>query len=247
MSTHIAMWSGPRNISTALMRSFDSRADTFVSDEPLYAAYLLATGKQHPMAAEIIERHESDSLRVTNALAGEIPNGRSVWFQKHMTHHLLPETDRSWLSKVEHAFLIRKPRAMLASLAKKLDSVAIEDTGLPQQVELHRELHSLTHKLPPVIVASDLLAEPKGVLTALCNQIGLEFDKAMLSWEAGPRSTDGCWGPVWYENTNASTKFTPPTPKPINLPENLEPIARECDELFAKLAQYRVRANNTEA
>lgn len=247
MGLHIAMWSGPRNISTALMRSFDSRADTYVSDEPLYAAYLRATKKPHPMAREILAQQENDSARVTRTLAGPIPNNCSVWFQKHMTHHLLPETDRAWLHNVEHAFLIRQPRAMLVSLAKKLGEVSLEDTGLPQQAALHGELHKLTGKQPPVVVASELLADPSGVLTELCRRLGLAFDPAMLSWEPGPRSTDGCWGPVWYEHTYASTKFAAPRQTPIVLPKKLEPLALECEALFAELAQHRIQAGTHNA
>ena len=241
MSRHIAMWSGPRNISTALMRSFGSRSDAFVSDEPLYAAYLQLTGKPHPMAAEIIATHESDWERVIGRLTGPAPKDKTIWYQKHMAHHLLPEISRTWLPQVEHAFLIREPRPMLASLAKKLDTVSLEDTGLPQQVELFQRLREQDEQLPPVIVANDLLADPRGILAALCGRLGVEFDEAMLSWEPGPRDTDGCWGPVWYERTYESTGFSPPRVKEDQLPQFLEPLARDCAELFTELAQHRIK------
>ncbi len=244
MTLRIAMWSGPRNISTALMRSFDSRADTAVSDEPLYAAYLRSTGKPHPMAKEIVATHESDWRKVAKALVGPVPLNRAVWYQKHMAHHLLPEMSRDWLVGLEHAFLIREPRAMLASLGNKLDEVRLEDTGLPQQVELFRQLQAQTGAPPPVIAARDLLRNPQSVLAQLCERLGLEFDQAMLSWEQGPRASDGCWGPSWYENTYASTGFGKYVARSVELAPELETLLGECETLFDELAEHRIQAED---
>ena len=68
------MWSGPRNISTAMMRSFGNRNDCFVVDEPLYACYLAATGKPHPGAAEIIATGETNWRKVVESLTTEAPS-----------------------------------------------------------------------------------------------------------------------------------------------------------------------------
>lgn len=247
MSLRIAMWSGPRNISTAMMRSFGSRSDTHVSDEPLYAAYLRATGKAHPLAEEIQQRHETDWRVVARALVGAIPKGRTVWYQKHMAHHLLPNMSREWLASLTHAFLIRDPRAMLASLTDKLDHVHVEDTGLPQQVELFRRLADQTGEAPPVVDSRDVLRSPESVLSQLCASLGLEFEPAMLAWETGSRETDGCWGPYWYENTYASTRFAPYEPKDVVLDARLEPLAEQCEALYSELYSHRIRIEGHEA
>jgi len=237
----IAMWSGPRNISTALMRSFGSRDDTFVCDEPLYAHYLRETGLQHPVADEIIARHESDWRKVVEWLTGPVPEGKPVFYQKHMAHHLLPGIERGWLSALRHVFLIREPAEMLTSLVRITPSPRLEDTGLPQQVELFEAEARRTGKRPPVVDSRDLLEDPAGVLTALCQKLGLEYQPAMLSWQPGPRATDGCWGPMWYGNTLASTGFTPYQPKDEPVPDALADVYARCCELYDTLHHHRIR------
>src|SRR5436190_9738229 len=153
----IAMWSGPRNISTAMMRSWGNRPDTFVCDEPLYAHYLQKTGYDHPGADEVIASHEPDWKKVVEWLTGPVPGGKPVFYQKHMAHHLLPEIERDWLASLTHAFLIRDPREMLLSLVKVMPHPAALDTGLPQQLELFRSVRAATGHTPPVIDARDVL------------------------------------------------------------------------------------------
>src|SRR5262245_8418502 len=160
----IAMWSGPRNISTALMRSFGNRPDTYVSDEPFYAHYLADTGKDHPGREEVIAHHESDWREVARALTGPIPEGKAVWYQKHMSHHLLSHMERDWMLGLPHAFLIRSPREMLASLAQVLDEPVLTDTGLPQQVALYDWVEARTGNHPPVIDAREVLEDPARML-----------------------------------------------------------------------------------
>jgi len=242
MVTRIAMWSGPRNISTAMLRSFGARADTHVSDEPLYAYYLQATGLPHPHAGEIIATHEPDWREVVRELTGPLPEGRNVWYQKHMAHHFLPEVDRGWLEGFEQAFLIREPRSMLCSLLDKLDRVGLEDTGLPQQVELFRRRFEEEGRAPAVVDAREVLLNPEGVLRALCERLGIPFDTAMLSWEQGRRDTDGCWGPYWYANTYESTTFAPYKPKEAQVPSGYEELARRCETLYEEMAQHRIQA-----
>jgi len=237
----IAMWSGPRNVSTALMRSFGSRADTLVCDEPLYAHYLARTGLPHPLADEIVRRHESDWRAVARWLTGPLPDGKHVFYQKHMAHHLLPEIEREWLAQLTHAFLIRDPEEMLTSLLRVLPAPRLVDTGLPQQLELFEALAAETGAAPPVVDAKDLLQDPEGVLGELCARLGLELDRAMLSWEPGPRATDGCWGPHWYGSTLDSTGFSAYRPKGERVPAALEELLASCRELYDRLHRHRIR------
>lgn len=238
------MWSGPRNISTALMRSFGSRSDTFVTDEPLYSYYLKETGLEHPLASKIVSTYESKLANVVETLLGPTPDGSRVWYQKHMSHHILPTTSLDWLDGFTHAFLVREPRAMLSSLCKKLGIVTLDETGLPQQVELYRMMAERSDEPPPVVDAREIQLDPRGVLEELCRRLDLEFEEAMLTWEAGPRDTDGCWGPLWYENTYASTSFQPYREKPIEIPEAMEGVAVRAEDLYAELVEYAIRAKS---
>jgi hypothetical protein len=200
--TRIAMWSGPRTLSTALMRSFENRSDTVVVDEPLYGFYLVRTGISHPGRDEILASMATEWPEVIEQLtSGRLPAGKTVFYQKHMTHHLLPEVDRDALAGLRHAFLIRDPRRLLASYAKVRQAPTLSDLGLEQQVEIFRRFGG------PVIDAADLATRPAPALKALCAALGIGFDEAMLSWPAGPRPTDGVWAPHWYANVWASTGF----------------------------------------
>ncbi|MGB0514328.1 MAG: hypothetical protein ACPGJE_05770, partial [Wenzhouxiangellaceae bacterium] len=177
-TTRIAMWSGPRNISTAMMRAFENRPDCVVSDEPLYGAWLKHSGEPHPMAGEVIAAMETDWRAVTRTLTGAVPKGRTVWYQKHMTHHLLPEMlDSDWLSRLTHAFLIRDPRAVVASYLEKRDTVSAEAVGVPQQWSLYRFVTEELGQQPPVIDSGEFLTAPEAHLRALCAALGLEFSE----------------------------------------------------------------------
>ncbi len=241
MTVRIAMWSGPRNISTAMMRSWSNRADTIVCDEPLYAHYLSVTGKDHPGAQEVIEHHETDWRKVVDQLTGSIPRGKSVFFQKHMAHHLLPEIDRAWLSEVTNCFLIRDPREMLTSLISNVPNPTIDDTGLPQQIEIF-DLVSKRGKTPAVLDARDVLEHPQELLTQLCEAVGVAYDEAMLNWPAGPRETDGIWAKHWYEAVQNSTGFKPYVAKADPVPEHLQSLYDECLVYYQSLYVNRLRA-----
>ena len=208
-TVRLAMWSCPRTVSTALMRSFGSRSDTIVCDEPLYAHYLEHTRLPHPLAEEIRHSHETDWPAVVEEMLAPLPPGKTLFYQKHMAHHLLPHVGRAWMDECVNAFLIRDPREMLASLALKLPEVRLEDTGLPQQVELFGAERARTGRTPAVLDSRDLVDDPEGCLRALCAAVGIDFDEGMLAWEPGPRATDGCWGEYWYGNTMASSGFRP--------------------------------------
>jgi len=237
----IAMWSGPRNISTAMMRSFGSRPDTAVTDEPLYAHYLVVTGFQHPGRAELIASQENDWRKVTESLVGPVPGGRAIWYQKHMAHHLLPVVGREWLDRLTHAFLIREPDEMLASLLRIYPQADLADTGLPQQWEIFERVAERLGRAPPVMLSSDVLRDPQAMLTKLCEALGIPFLPAMLSWAPGRRDTDGVWAPHWYAAVEASTGFEPWTPRPVSLPASRQPLLAECRRWYEKLHRHRLQ------
>ena len=236
----IAMWSGPRNVSTACMRSFGSRSDTVVCDEPLYAHYLATTGLEHPVAEEIVARHEADWRKVAAWLTGPLPAGKTVFYQKHMAHHLLPQIERDWLAGLVNCFLIRDPSRMLASLLEKLSAPRLEDTGLPQQVQLFGQERERTGEVPVVIDSKDLLLDPRGMLALLCERLGLDFQAGMLSWEPGQRETDGCWAPYWYGHALQSTGFAPYREKDVRVPSEFDGLRRECEDLYRLLHGHRL-------
>ncbi|KMW58888.1 Branched-chain-amino-acid aminotransferase-like protein 2 [Candidatus Rhodobacter oscarellae] len=199
----IAMWSGPRNLSTAMMYAFAQRADCEAVDEPFYAAYLAETGLDHPMRAEILDSQPNDRGEVVAALA-EAPKG--IRYEKHMTHHMLPGWDLGWLADVVNVFLIRHPARVIASYAAKRENPTLNDIGFRQQFELFEHVKSLG-QTPVVIDSADVRADPEQSLTRLCSALGLEFDPAMLRWEAGPKPYDGAWAPHWYGAVWNSTGF----------------------------------------
>ncbi len=238
----IAMWSGPRNISTAMMRSWENRDDCVVCDEPLYAHYLMKTALDHPGAAEVIEHHETDWRQVVDWLTGEAPSGKAVFYQKHMAHHLLDNIDRDWLDQMVNGFLIRDPREMLTSLIHNIPDPTIEDTGLPQQVELFDLIRLRTGRIPPVLDAKDVLENPGDMLERLTQSVGVPFTDRMLTWPAGPRDTDGCWAKYWYANVEKSTGFQPYKAKDDVVPVRLQGVYEQCVDCYEKLYTHRLCA-----
>lgn len=242
LEQRIAMWSGPRNISTALMRAWDNRGDTAVVDEPLYAHYLHQTGLDHPGRAEIIAAGATDWRSVIAQLTGPIPDGKAIFYQKHMTHHLLDNIDRGWLSQMSHAFLIRDPQEVILSYTKTRPTVTLADVGIRQQAELFDYIRRLTGQTPPVIDSGDFLHNPRGQLERLCALLSVPFTERMLHWPAGPRASDGIWAPYWYAAVLTSTGFVPYQPRSEPLPPQLEPLAETCRPYYEALYQYRLRA-----
>lgn len=238
----IAMWSGPRNLSTAMMRSFEARADVAeVWDEPFYAAYLAASGKDHPMRAEVLSAQAQDWRVVAAACAAaEGPPG-TVIYQKHMTHHMLPEFGRAWMDALAHVFLIRAPERVAASYAAKHEEVGLEDIGFVQQAELFDRMADRTGAAPPVIDAEDVRADPEGMLRRLCAAIGLPFDPAMLAWDSGRRDSDGVWGAYWYGSVEGSTGFAPPEPEPAALDGALAALAAAARPSYDRLRAHALR------
>jgi hypothetical protein len=237
----IAMWSGPRNISTAMMRAWGNRADTVVVDEPFYAFYLQATGKQHPVAQEVIAAGETDWRRVTFGLTNDFPGGKQIYYQKQMTHHLLPEVERDWLGSLTNCFLIRDPAEVIASYIRKNDEPTLEDVGFVQQAEIFDWVRARTGAIPPVIDAREVLQDPERMLRLLCKSIEVEFDAAMLSWPPGLRATDGVWAKHWYGEVAQSSGFAPYRAQPTEVPERLREIEARCRECYERLYEYRLR------
>ncbi|HSD16468.1 MAG TPA: hypothetical protein VLC71_04295 [Thermomonas sp.] len=238
----VAIWSGPRNISTAMMRAWENRGDCEVSDEPLYAHYLAHTGLDHPGRDEVIAAGETDWRKVVDALSGPAPGGAPVWYQKHMTHHLLPHIDHDWIGTLRNVLLIRDPREVVASYVKSRAHVEADDIGLRQQVELYEELADAGTP-PPVIDSGDFLRAPEAHLRALCDWLGLGFSERMLRWPRGPRASDGIWAPHWYAHVWESTGFEMPEPRAIELGETAQQVADACQPHYARLHALRLRVS----
>jgi Sulfotransferase domain len=237
----IAMWSGPRNISTAMMRAWGNRPDTFVVDEPFYACYLRVTGREHPGRDEVIAHGETDWKKVIAQLIGPVPNGQQIYYQKQMTHHLLPEVERAWLTKVTNCFLIRDPAEVIVSYIKKNNDPTLEDIGFVQQAEIFDWVREHTGRTPAVIDANDVLENPERVLRLLCEAVDVEFTEAMLSWAPGLRETDGVWAKHWYGEVATSTGFrTPRRTKVPSVPKRLRTIHDASRECYEQLYRHRL-------
>ncbi|MCC7271078.1 MAG: HAD family hydrolase [Alphaproteobacteria bacterium] len=234
------MWSGPRNLSTALLRAWENRRDTWVVDEPLYGFYLQATGKDHPGRDAVIAAQPTDWRMVAERLSTERCGDRAVFYQKHMAHHLLPQVGRDWIDALDNCFLIRDPRAVVASYVKTRETVGLDDLGYEVQAELFARERRRTGRVPPVIDAADVLADPRAVLTALCRRLDLPFDEGMLSWPAGRRDSDGVWAPHWYEAVWRSTGFARPRAEAATLPAALGPLAAAAEPYYRRLAEHRI-------
>lgn len=241
MTIRIAMWSGPRNISTAMMRSFENRPDTAVVDEPFYAAYLADTGLDHPMREEVLAAQPTDWRAVVDRLLGPAPGGAPIFYQKHMTHHMRPGFGRDWIGACRNAFLIRDPAEMLASYVEKRAEVSLDDIGVVQQAELFEREADRLGRSPPVVRGADVLADPEGTLTALCVALEIPFERAMLSWPAGRRDSDGVWAPAWYDAVERSTGFAPPHERPpAPLTDELRRLADQARPYYERLLAHRL-------
>ena len=242
MTVIIAMWSGPRTISTAMMRSWDARGDTRVVDEPLYGHYLKATGLKHPGFSEVIDYGETDLDAVIGDLCSSLRGDPAVVYQKHMAHHVLPGMSLSWAQGLRNALLIREPREMLTSLLAVLPNADVQATGLPAQIGLLDRLGGA-----PVIDSRDVLENPRGMLMALCAALDVPFTERMLAWRAGPRETDGVWAKHWYASVNASTGFAEYKPKPVEIARRHTPLLRECEVLYHRLSEHKIKCADVAA
>jgi hypothetical protein len=236
--TRLAVWSGPRSISTALMRAWENRGDTLVLDEPLYAHYLAATGLDHPGRDEVIATGPTDWPAAVARLLEPMPDGVAVVYQKHMAHHLLPDLDHDWVAQLTNVLLIRDPREVVASYIRARPDVTVEDVGFPQQVQLYDELVA-AGAAPRVIESSDLLGAPERFLRSWCDDIGVAFTDRMLSWPPGPRDSDGVWAEHWYESVWQSTGFAPQRERQVDLAGAAAKVAEACMPLYRALWDVR--------
>jgi hypothetical protein len=238
----IAMWSGPRNISTAMMRAFENRPDTVVVDEPLYAAYLVRTGVDHPARDEVIASQPTDLAAAIAGLSDPLPTGRNVHYAKHMAQHVSRDMDLSWTLAFRNALLIRDPAEVVASYTRARESCEPEDIGLPQQSWL-LELWEEHGQEVPIIDSREFLGAPEPHLRWLCDWAGIPFTDRMLSWPSGPRDSDGVWAPHWYDNVWASTGFQPWRPGEINLTYHDAAVAEACRPMYEELYARRVQVS----
>lgn len=239
--TRICLWSGPRNISTALMYSFAQRQDTAVFDEPLYAHYLSKTAAReyHPGAEEVIATMENDGKKVVDSLILGSQDAPVLFF-KHMTHHL-NDLDWDFMHQTVNVILTRDPYDMLPSYAKQVNQPALHDVGYALHLKLLDYLKSIGQS-PPVLDSKQTLLNPRGVLSQLCSRIGIPFDEVMLSWPAGARHEDGAWSKFWYHSVHQSTGFQTYRRKEEPFPEHLRPLLTECQPYYEKLSSLAIQA-----
>jgi hypothetical protein len=241
MNLRLAMWSGPRNISTTMMRAWENRKDAVVVDEPLYAHYLIATGVNHPGREEVIASQANDWRLVAKQLTGAIPEGKPIWYQKHMTQHMLADMELDWLDHLTNCFLIRRPELVVASFTKVRPDAALWELGFEQQTRIFEHVSQRLGSAPPVLDAEDVLRDPKAMLGSLCQKLGIPFSEHMLHWPAGPRASDGVWAPHWYAAVERSTGFEPYEPRMPKLSGFQQGLADKCRPHYDALARHRLR------
>ena len=236
----IAMWSGPRNISTAMMRSFENRKDTAVIDEPFYSHYLSNTKLKHPGMKEIMASQSTDWSRIVKKLIGRIPNKKKIWYQKHMAHHNLDGYDLSWTFNLFNCFLIRNPAEVITSYSKQFPIKDHLQLGYNKQAKLFKLIRKNTGRAPPVIDAKDILLNPKKQLTKLCQKVGIKFKGSMISWPMGSRESDGVWATYWYQEVNNSCGFKPYIERKTQILKRHEHILRKCIKSYEFLYNYKI-------
>lgn len=236
----LAVWSGPRNISTALMRSWENRPDTIVIDEPFYAHYLKRVDTDHPGQDEILSHHDSDEDSVIKTLLAPLPAGKTIFYQKHMNKHMLPDMRTDWMDQMTHCFLIREPREMITSFMKIVPNVTLHETGYQEQADLFNLLIEQTGSTPIVIDSRDVLETPRRILSLWCEALGIPFTEAMLNWPPGERESDGIWAKHWYGNVLNSTGFMPYKPKNEEVPRSLYDVLDRCNTLYEQMYSHRI-------
>ena len=237
------MWSGPRNMSTTMMRSFGARADTQCVDEPFYAAYLKLTGAQHPMSDEIFASQSTDQIEIVADLTCPSERDPPIFYQKHMTHHMVPDLSRHWMRDCKNVFLIRHPARVIPSYARKMETVTLGAIGFPQQLSLFETASAFEGEAPLVIDSDDILADPEAMLQALCAALDIDWDPAMLSWSSGPKPEDGPWAPHWYDAVWRSTGFGPARGPLPDVEETWRDIYDQALAIYDQLAAHKLGAN----
>jgi hypothetical protein len=235
------MWSGPRNISTAMMRSWENRQDTMVVDEPLYGPYLYQTGKKHVAYEQIIEIQGKQYQPIIKELTeAKVPADIKIYYQKHMAHHLLPDLDLSWVKKLSNVFLIRDPQYVLQSYLKKEPQATPEDLGYPQLLKIFNIVRDEFGITPAVFDSKDILMNPESMLRKMCEYLKINFDINMLHWAKGYRDSDGIWASHWYNRVIESTGFSEYKSKQIKLSAEEKKVAEACEPYYLELLQYKI-------
>ena len=231
----IAAWSGPRNLSTAMMYSFGSRSDTIISDEPFYASYLKATNLEHPMRAKILESQSNNPHEIIESCNGPIPLSKGLWYQKHMCTHILDNISLTWAEKYTNIFLIRHPSRVISSYERKRENPTIDDIGFKLQVKIFNSLGGV------VIESSDILKSPEKTLKTLCRHINIKFESRMLSWSKGGHKDEGVWGEHWYNSAHLSSSFGPPEGPIPKLSKKLIELYEEAIPIYEKLSSHKIK------
>lgn len=236
----IAMWSGPRNISTAMMRSFENRDDAVVIDEPFYAYYLSQTGLDHPGREKVLKSQSTNWNHVVNLINGNIPNEKMIWYQKHMVHHIIDDEDIEWVRSFNNFFLIRHPQEVIISYLKQSKIEGINDLGFLHQMNLFKKIKKITGDYPIVFDAKDILSDPKKYLRKMCEYLNISFSNKMLSWPKGRRGTDGVWSLYWYKNVIESTSFKPYIASNEQVPKDYNNLLEECLPYYNYLNSFKI-------
>ena len=237
----IAMWSGPRNISTTMMRAFGNRDDTFASDEPFYGYFLKTTSTAHPMRHEVISKYQTNWDDIRDYLTGPIPKNKPIWYQKQMTQHLLPNDSIEWTDKVTNCFLIRDPKDVIVSYAKIYDKMTPELLGFPQLMKVFNYTLKTSKAKPIVINSLNILKEPRQMLKKLCESLDISFTNNMLTWEKGPKDYEGIWGKYWYKQLHLTTGFIKYEKKDKTLPNSLLKLYNECNHYYKQIKEHQIK------
>jgi len=239
-TVRVGGWSGPRNISTAMMRAWENRPDTVVVDEPLYAAYLARTGIDHPGRDEVLAAQPTDLDEAVTELHARLPEGRTVHYAKHMAHHVDVGSDVEWTTQFRNVLLIRDPAEVVASYVRSREACEPDDIGLLQQQWLLEQWDHAGLDVP-VVDSGDFLRDPEAHLRWLCDWLEIPFYASMLSWPAGPRDSDGVWAPYWYDAVLASTGFEPYRPRTVELSPHDAAVAEACRPAYDALRERSLR------
>ena len=234
----IFMWSGPRNLSTALMRSFENRKDTYVLDEPFYAYYLKKTGLNHPMKKEIINHYPVSQKKIIKLITSK-PENEKIFYQKHMTQHIIKNTNLDWIRNGYNCFLISHPAKVINSYIKKNSLRNIDDIGFKKQFKIFNKVKKNNLNFI-VINADNILINPNKTIKKLCKLLKIKFSKKMLSWPKGKRSSDGIWSKVWYKNVELSNTFSKYRKEKINVPKKYKKIYEESLKYYNQMNEYSI-------
>ena len=241
MTRRIAMWSGPRNISTAMMRSWENRSDTEVVDESFYAFYLDQTRSPHPCFEDVLQSQSNNYEHVVNELTKDACNSR-LQYQKHMTHHMIAGIDLSWTRELQHCFLIRDPAQVVNSYTNSRGVCSAEDIGIQRQFELYQDITQISGQDIPIIDSNDVLKAPEKMLKLLCEKLDIAFTTAMLKWPKGSRISDGVWAKHWYKNVDNSVGFAPYSPKNLRLNDEQLSVVHQVQPFYQQLYKNRINA-----